>query len=141
MRVTLRLTDGTEKPCRVLPTEYYVVAPGHCPICTSKSVLISHDIRETAIFHESKRDAAVAHLRGRGAQTMEDVAHQPEFRVRGENPQEREYSTVSDAGCQRCRYRVGMLIVPLDTLFGRTEDNMILSGQCGIVIAAKGRHA
>lgn len=140
-KCTLILTSGAEYPCRVSPIETYVVAPGSCPVCAGKSVLIAHDIRQTAIFEESKRERAIAHLRNEGARTWEDVPPATEFRVRGGLENRKEYSTEADAHCVRCHHHVGRLVVPLDTLFGRSEDDLILSGQYGMVIAASGRHA
>lgn len=135
-KVYLRPNDGGEdRRCRYLPNERFVIAPGRCPICDGKAVLIAHDVKRTAIFAEDKREQAIAFLRSEGAQKPEGVPPQSDFRVRGENPQEREYSTEADAKCERCRSFVGRLVVPLNTLFGRTEDNLIMSGMYGRVIA------
>ncbi|MDI6773250.1 MAG: hypothetical protein QME77_11790 [bacterium] len=103
----------------------YVVARGHCPVCWGREVLIAHDIKQTTIFAPTDRARAEAHLRAEGSRAWQEMPDSGEYRIRGENPYEGEYSTDADAKCDRCRSYVGRLSVPLDTLFGRNEDRLI----------------
>lgn len=141
MKIKFHPLEGRSRVA-TLPYEEcrHVLVKGSCPACTGKQVLIAHDIKETAIFVEKHRREAEQHLRDRGAEAWEDVspdAHDA-WKLTGIETQLGEYTATSKAVCLRCRSHVGELRTRFDTLFGRTEDNLIMSGRYGIVIGAGG---
>lgn len=127
--------DGASHPCRLADAvARFVVVDGHCPVCHDREVLVAHDVKETTIFTPCDRDRAEAYLRDRGSREWTPVPDSGEFRLRGENPDESDdYVTTADAVCDRCRSRLGRLVVHLGTLFGRREDELVMSGRFGLV--------
>lgn len=129
----------TEGPVRTATLPYpecrHVIVRGCCPVCTDKKVIIAHDIHETVIFDEKDRARATKHLTDRGAAVdlLEEMPAQHEWLIKGIDPVLGEYSVKAKAVCLRCRSRIGEIVTEFGTLFGRTEDNLVL-GCCGIVI-------
>ena len=124
--------DGKEH-CLCVPRDlkerFLVVQGEFCPVCHNKQVLVSHDIKETAIFSWADYDRARKHLEQSGAKTMEDVLEPDCLQVRGENAWDDEYNDYAEAKCERCRSKVGEIRVPTGSLFGRTEDNLVIYGR------------
>lgn len=146
MKIYFHPTDG-EPVEATLPTPHslFVIVSGDCPVCTGKNVIVAHDIRETVIFSEADRGKALLHLVEKGSAVYllgqddsvieEQVPMSPgHWMIKGVNPQVGEYRAESDAICTRCYSNVGGLQVEFDTLFGRTEDALVLSGSYGLVI-------
>jgi len=146
----------------VLPYENcrHVTVAGACPVCTGKRVIIAHDVHETVIFDEKDRARALAHLAERGAAVdllgvdptrttrttpeggplVEELAPSgPEWKIKGMDAQVGEYQAEARAVCLRCRSTVGRLVTKFNTLFGRSEDQRVLSGRYGIVIGVSER--
>mgnify|MGYP001584854256 CR=1 FL=1 len=59
-----------------------------------------------------------------------------EWEILGMEPVIGDYSATARAVCLRCRSTVGELLVRFNTLFGRREDGLVLSGRYGIVIGS-----
>lgn len=112
-----------------------VVAKAACPVCAGKCVLVAHDIKQTAIFPESRRAEAEADLRTAGATAWEEVRPLPDVRLRGIGDKSGdEYHDKATAQCCRCYSEVGTLVVTYDSLYGKSEDRRIMSGRYGIII-------
>tara|TARA_Y100000310_G_scaffold218778_1_gene220084 strand:- start:3763 stop:4191 length:429 start_codon:yes stop_codon:yes gene_type:complete len=107
-----------------------------CPACVHKKVLKASDIKQTVIFDEKDREAALAHLREQGSEVepKEIGVTGIGWAVAGKYPQETEYDCEATAYCMRCKSDVGTLHVKYDTLFGISEDRRVLSGRYGIVL-------
>ena len=159
MKITFHPTNGRAVKATLPYTECrFVVVKGDCPVCHGKNVYIAHDIHETAIFEDKDRKVAIAHLKDRGADvgTLCVSSHQlprhrctpeggpmvdemvpstpGEWKIAGINARIGDYTADADAVCQRCRSHVGRLHTEFNTLFGRREDNLVLSGRYGTVI-------
>lgn len=140
MRIEFRPLEGNPKAATLpYPECRHIIVKGDCPTCTGWEVLISHDIRETAIFKEKDRELAIKHLQNRGADSWEEVAPQlpGEWKIMGIDGVLGEFTGEAKAVCLRCRTHVGRIHTTFDTVFGRTEDQLITSGLYGIVIGAE----
>ena len=134
------------------PESRTVSAPGRCPVCHDMCVLIAHDVKETAIFRPERRALALKHLRERGADVsalgeveetdgravlLSSGEATETFRLMGIDANVGEYAATATAVCARCRTHLGTLHTEFDTLFGRTEDELITSGRYGYVIGGE----
>jgi len=140
MKIKFHPLKGEAKAAKLPYAECsHVIVKGACPVCAKACVLIAHDIKETVIFLEKDRKQAEQHLRDRGAESWEELVPfaEGEWKIMGIDAQLDEYYGTSKAVCLRCRSHVGKLHVTFDTLFGRTEDNLIMSGRYGIVIGPR----
>lgn len=139
MKIRFKPLEGKSRTA-TLPYEEcrHVIVKGKCPVCHGKRVLIAHDIKETAIFEDTHLKKALQHLADRGAKTWEelDPMKEDEWKIMGIDAVLEEYTATSKAICLRCRSHVGELHTTFNTLFGRTEDNLIMSGRYGIIIGA-----
>jgi len=135
--ITWITRDGTRHDLHAHADAAAVEVPKyHCPACYQHAVRVNHALKQTVLFLPAQAAQAEAHMTAAGG-TWEVVPDDGIFRLQGENTREREYATVADAVCVRCRSRLGLLRVPRATLFGRSEDRRVMSGQCGVVISAR----
>ena len=125
-------------------TNWLVSDRTHCP-CMRGEVWRIHKIQENLILGRATPEIlerARAELADRGV-TMEDVEVIPRpppgesTRIVFRSPEKHEYGDSADAHCARCNTWLGWIWHPLNTIFGRTEDQLVMSGRYGMVISGE----